>query len=117
MSSRVEAARKSGLPAILSPEAAGACTQRREPAGAGAPAEDGEHGFLVPRGMAAPFAPPGEESRAQPAARPDLTAAIADTGSVRTYAPCRGTGRHPRVRAARAGTPSAFYGQAYRDRC
>lgn len=29
-------------------------------------AEDGEHGFLVSRGMAAPFAPPGEESRAQP---------------------------------------------------
>src|SRR5581483_2910367 len=106
MSSRVEAARKSGLPAILSPEAAGACTQRREPAGAGAPAEDGEHGFLVPRGMAAPFAPPGEESRAQPLrasaasgpialmkagrgrrrGRP-LTAAITDSAADRTGAP------------------------------
>jgi len=54
-----------GLLAIPSPEAAEVRTQRRSLQGRSV-AEDGEHGFLVSRGMAAPFAPPGEESRAQP---------------------------------------------------
>src|SRR5581483_11931436 len=91
-----------------------------------AQAEDGEHGFLASRGMAAPFAPPGEESRAQPLrasaasgpialmkagrgrrrGRP-LTAAITDSAADRTGAPRLGSGRHLRVRAVHAGTPSA----------
>ena len=54
-----------GLQAIQKPEAAEARTQRRSLQGRSA-AEDGEHGFLASRGMAARFAPPGEESRAQP---------------------------------------------------
>jgi len=54
-----------GLPAIEKPGAAETRTQGRSPQGRSA-AEDGEHGFLVSRGMAALFAPPGEESRAQP---------------------------------------------------
>jgi hypothetical protein len=55
-----------GLQAMQQPEAAEARTQRHFACRAAARAEDGEHGFLASRGMAAPFAPPGEESRAQP---------------------------------------------------
>ena len=84
-----------GLLAIEKPGAAEARTQRRSLQGRSA-AEDGEHGFLASRGMAALFAPPGEESRAQPlrGSAASGTIAILKAGRGRR----RGRTRHRRAR-------------------
>src|SRR5581483_12411376 len=94
-----------GLQAIPSPEAAEARTQRHFACRAAARAKDGEHGFLVSRGMAAPFAPPGEESRAQPLRVSAASGPIAtQEGRVRPEARAD---RAPAAVNARTGSPGA----------